>query len=252
MPRPFRLLGAVLLGATLLGTGCSDLPVGVYRIDVQQGNVLDETMLARLSPGMEKRKVRFVLGTPMLIDTFNQDRWDYVFTYSRRGGRIEQRQITLFFEDELLVRIEGDVHQGEGTRENTRGETLVLVPEEQRSEGFLDTVVPSFDFLRPDPEESPGRPQPSAAGEEAEGTEEADVEVSGPEESDAGDGELARAAPGPESGPPLPSAPGEADDEEEEEGWFGNLLQYLREATPASPAKDPEPSSPSGAAQSRQ
>ena len=161
---PPRIL--VLLAALLLGSACSrlpDMPIGVYRIDIQQGNVLDEDMLARLSPGMEKRKVRFVLGTPMLIDTFNEDRWDYIFTYSRAGGRIEQRQVTLFFEDDRLARIEGDVHRGDGTRQATRRETLVKVPEEAPSGGVLDALQPGLEFLLPGGEETldaPGTSEP--------------------------------------------------------------------------------------------
>lgn len=250
MPRPFRLLGAVLLGATLLGTACSEIPIGVYRIDVQQGNVLDEAMLARLSPGMDKRKVRFVLGTPMLIDTFNQDRWDYIFTLSRRGGRIEQRQITLFFEDELLARIEGDVHQGDGTREDIGGETLVLVPEEQRSTGFLDALESNLDFLRPDAQESSDPPEPSAPGEEAQQTEEANAGTSGPEEADAGETGLARAANTPESGSSPSPAAGEP--EEEDESWISNLLQYLEDAASPSGTSGAGPPSLPGSARDQQ
>ena len=152
MPRLSRLPGAALLLTALLGGACSKAPIGVYRVDVQQGNVLNEDMLAQLAPGMEKHKVRFALGTPILIDTFNQDRWDYIYTYSRGGGDIEQRRITLFFEDDRLARIEGDIHRGEGRREVTQGETLVQVPEERDSKGFLETLGSGIDFLRPTPD----------------------------------------------------------------------------------------------------
>ena len=151
--RPLRLM---LLGAALLGAACSGKVPGVYRIDIQQGNVLSEDMLARLSPGMEKPKVRFVLGTPMLIDTFNQDRWDYIYTHSRHGGTTEQRRITLFFEDDRLSRIEGDVRPGDGVRETTHRDSLILVPEEPRPEGFFANFKRGLRSLRPQREEAGG------------------------------------------------------------------------------------------------
>ncbi len=156
-----RVLRVLALAALLLTTACAKAPLGVYRIDVQQGNVLSEDMLAQLAPGMEKRKVRFLLGTPVLIDTFNQDRWDYIYTYSRGGGAIEQRRITLFFADERLERIEGDVHRGDERREVVRGETLVLVPEEENSEGFLRRLGSGLDFFRPDPASDDDAPAPA-------------------------------------------------------------------------------------------
>ena len=234
-----RGLHVLLLGALLLGTACSRVPLGVYRIDVQQGNVLSEDMLARLSPGMEKRKVRFLLGTPMLIDTFNQDRWDYIYTYSRGGGIVEQRQVTLFFEDERLERIEGDVHRGEGRREVIRGETLVLVPEQADSGGFFETLDSGLDLLRPDSETDVGE---SAA---------ADSESQSPSPTGTADDtppseEIARA--GADDGPAGES--GDGTPEEEEGGWLDNVLQYLQPLTSSS--SDDGPDSPSGRVEGRQ
>ena len=238
-----RLPGAALLCAALLATACSERPLGVYRIDIQQGNVLSEEMLARLSPGMEKRKVRFVLGTPMLIDTFNQDRWDYIFTYSRGGGKTEQRQITLYFEDERLLRIEGDVHRGDGYRESTRGETLVLVPEEQRSRGLFDALEPGLDFFRSDRVGASGDPASPAPGEGAESTEEETgaetLEAQETARSEAGTVQGAAGAIEPEV------------EEEDPEGWFKTFLHYLKPRPPASRTEDPGPPSSPGAAQGR-
>ena len=239
MVNSVRVLHVLLLGALLLATACSRVPLGVYRIDVQQGNVLSEDMLAQLSPGMEKRKVRFLLGTPMLIDTFNQDRWDYIYTYSQGGGIVEQRQVTLFFEDDRLERIEGDVHRGTGRREVTREETLVLVPEEESSGGFFESLETGLDFLRPDSETDVGE---SATP---------DSESQSPHLTGAGDDtppseEVARADADDE-----PTAePGDGTLEEEEEGWLENVLQYLQPLTSSSPDDGPAP--PSGRAEGGQ
>ncbi|MBT6278287.1 MAG: outer membrane protein assembly factor BamE [Chromatiales bacterium] len=85
---------------------------GIYRIDVQQGNVIDEDMLQRLELGMSKRKVRFILGTPLIRDAFNTDRWDYVYTYEPGGGQRVQRSIAVLFEDDALSDVLGDVSPG--------------------------------------------------------------------------------------------------------------------------------------------
>ena len=149
MPCHFRLLPFVMLIAA-----CSAKVPGVYQLDIQQGNVLDAPMLARLSPGMEKRKVRFILGTPMIVDTFNQDRWDYVYAYSQGGKGAEQRQITLFFENDRLMRIAGDVHPAEAVGERATRETLVIVPEERAAQGFFSVFEPVFDIFGAKPKDS--------------------------------------------------------------------------------------------------
>ena len=243
MSCPSRLFRAALLAVALLGTACSNVPLGVYRVDVQQGNVLSEEMLAQLTPGMEKRKVRFLLGTPILMDTFNQDRWDYIYTFARGGGTIEQRQITLFFEDERLVRIEGDVHRGDGSRKTMPGETLVLVPEEQRSKGFMDVLRPRFDFL--DFGDGHGT-RCSEAGIRRVGDGRRNKRGRDPD-SGVGRGDTGRGGGRggdrdrqrrPDSEAPEATLVAGEDDE----GWFRNFLQYLDDAV-STPADDPASSS---------
>ena len=134
----FQPLLVPLLGyALLLSGGCSrvtlptvdDLPI-VYKIDIQQGNVMTQDMVAQLQRGMSKAKVRFIMGTPMIMDTFHSDRWDYFYSLQEGGGDRAQRHISLFFEDEKLAYAEGDVRASLGRLqiERQRG-TLVDVPE---------------------------------------------------------------------------------------------------------------------------
>ena len=97
--RPIAAILGVLL--TLGAGGC------VYRINIQQGNYLEPAALEQLSVGMTRSQVRYLLGTPMLPDAFDSDRWDYVFYFKR--GRLrdpEQRRVTVFFEDDKVTRIE--------------------------------------------------------------------------------------------------------------------------------------------------
>jgi outer membrane protein assembly factor BamE len=98
---------ALALGA------CQNVPMlpGLkpYRMDIQQGNVVTQEMVAKLKPGMTRQQVRFVMGTPPIADTFHQDRWDYVY-YLNKGGQVrEHRRLVLLFEGDTLKRIEGDV-----------------------------------------------------------------------------------------------------------------------------------------------
>jgi len=79
----------------------------IYKQNVQQGNALEQEDLDELYIGMNRRQVLFVLGTPSIRDPFHQDRWDYVQTYSRRGGPLVQRTVTLRFENDALTEIVG-------------------------------------------------------------------------------------------------------------------------------------------------
>lgn len=78
----------------------------VYRIDVEQGNVLDEKMISQLQTGMTQRQVTYLLGTPMIRDTFNQNRWDYFYSMRTGKGKYDRRRITLTFNGDLLATIE--------------------------------------------------------------------------------------------------------------------------------------------------
>ncbi len=104
-------IGAVAI-ITCLGlalSGCSSIIFpGVYRIQVRQGNVITEEMVAKLKPGMTRRQVRFIMGTPLIEDTFNKDRWDYVYM-ARRGRKItKQARISLVFDGDRLASYSGD------------------------------------------------------------------------------------------------------------------------------------------------
>lgn len=92
-----------------LVAGCSTPKIGPHRIDVQQGNALNQENVSRLKPGLNRAQVRFLLGTPLVVDPFRTDRWDYVYLHYKAGKLTEQRRITLFFEGDTLARIEGDL-----------------------------------------------------------------------------------------------------------------------------------------------
>jgi outer membrane protein assembly factor BamE len=80
----------------------------IYKVDTQQGNLFDKATVEALKPGMSKRQVRLVMGSPAVISPFDQDRWDYVSTIRRGRNRMETKDLTLYFKDDALVRIDGD------------------------------------------------------------------------------------------------------------------------------------------------
>ena len=66
-------------------------------------------MIAKLQPGMTRSQVRFALGTPLVVDPFRKDRWDYVYMLMKQGEVKERRRIVVVFKDDKLVGLEGDV-----------------------------------------------------------------------------------------------------------------------------------------------
>ena len=94
----------LLLGSAIL-TGCSGL---LYRIDIQQGNVVTEEMIVKLKANMTRSQVRFVLGSPLITDAFHHNRWDYVYLFAPGGRVAEEKRLTVFFENDRLIKISGD------------------------------------------------------------------------------------------------------------------------------------------------
>ena len=99
----------LLVFLLLFLAGCSWPTLSPYKVDIQQGNYVDQEMVAKLKPGMSKSQVRFALGSPLIADAFHQDRWDYVFRQQKGGGVPEQRIVTAIFDGDRLVRLEGNV-----------------------------------------------------------------------------------------------------------------------------------------------
>jgi outer membrane protein assembly factor BamE len=92
-------------------TACS---ISTYRIDIQQGNVVTQESISKLRPEMTRAQVKFVLGTPLVTDTFHPDRWDYFYKFDKAGNPREQRRLTLVFQDDKLKHILGDVAVANG------------------------------------------------------------------------------------------------------------------------------------------
>ncbi len=197
-------LRPILLAFVLLA-GCAMPTIPVlpaltpYKMDIQQGNVVTQEMIAKLQPGMTRSQVRFALGTPLVADLFHADRWDYIFLYQKAGVVIEQRRIVVIFKDDKLVRIEGDV---------------VPASSGSAAQGGAGTDKPKPAVSATKPEVAAAKPRPEAAPPplQAEG---ANV-VTGAGEP-VGGSEIAREE----------KAKDEKPKEREQRGFFGRMLEKL-------------------------
>ncbi len=105
----FRILTILL--SFLFISACS-IPK-VYKLTVQQGNIVTQDMIDELKVGMTKRQVAYVMGTPLIRSPYQQDRWDYLYTLERRDKIVKDYQVTVFFNEDIYTHFEGEVPQEE-------------------------------------------------------------------------------------------------------------------------------------------
>ena len=112
----------ILLSTCLFLSSCT-----VHKIDIRQGNLVTQEMLDQLELNMPANKVRFILGTPLIVDVFHQNRWDYLYSFQVSHEIRKQRRVTLFFDkNQQLINIDGDVKIGK-----SRPKTPLLPLEEE-------------------------------------------------------------------------------------------------------------------------
>jgi outer membrane protein assembly factor BamE len=108
----------LILLAALMATACTHTP------DVVQGNVVTDAQLAKLAPGLEKRQVLYLLGTPLLTDPFHADRWDYFYDFKPAGEQGPRYRVTLQFDGDRLAHV------------NRTGDTPANAAEAAEKKGF--------------------------------------------------------------------------------------------------------------------
>lgn len=105
----YSLLAITILTASLALSGCGVLKFpDVYKIDVQQGNIINQEMVDQLKPGMTQRQVRFVMGNPIIQDTFQPERWDYYYEMNKANGEQTKERMTVYFSDDKMTHFTGD------------------------------------------------------------------------------------------------------------------------------------------------
>lgn len=136
----------ILLGSLMLG-GCTtimnNLP-GVYTLDIQQGNRVSQDMINQLKPNMNKRQVLYIMGSPMLIDVFHKNRWDYLYSNQLGGEPREQARISLYFEGETLVGVQGDFKPVSNAKRVSK-ESTVNVPKRDLDQSLWGKTTRLFD-----------------------------------------------------------------------------------------------------------
>lgn len=95
------LICSGFLTAIISQSGCAEFP-GVYKVAIEQGNILTQEMVAKLEKGQSKEQVRFILGNPLIIDTFSEDRWDYAYRTKRGKKYTSQSNLIVYFENGAL------------------------------------------------------------------------------------------------------------------------------------------------------
>lgn len=166
-----------VLPLALLLAACSsvNVPLSPYRIDVQQGNALEQESVEKLKLGLTRSQVRFLLGTPLLVDPFHNNRWDYVFNYRKAGKLAEERRLALFFDGDVLVRIEAEGMPAKG--ENTPAKPVEpaspvekpseTAPEPAKSAVAAPIVAAPVPVVVTQPLAETAKPEPVAAVEAA-------------------------------------------------------------------------------------
>lgn len=89
----------------ILISGCGWNPV--YKTEQHQGNYVTQSMINQLEPGMSKEQVRFVMGTPLLVDAYHPDQWHYLFRHRDKEANFEEKRMILHFEGNQLAHMEG-------------------------------------------------------------------------------------------------------------------------------------------------
>ncbi|PJE77524.1 Outer membrane protein assembly factor BamE [invertebrate metagenome] len=104
-------MSALLTGCASSTDGGSKLInfPGAYRIDIQQGNVITQDMVNQLRLGMTRNQVLYVMGSPLLKDSFDRNRWDYVYSLQPGNKKRHQENLILFFDNDKLIKIDGSV-----------------------------------------------------------------------------------------------------------------------------------------------
>jgi outer membrane protein assembly factor BamE len=89
------------LGSALSSSAC------VYRINIQQGNFLDQSAVDQVKDGMTRSQVRYLLGTPMVADSFDKERWDYIYYLKKgRSGHVDSRRVTVYFDGDKVAKLD--------------------------------------------------------------------------------------------------------------------------------------------------
>jgi outer membrane protein assembly factor BamE len=135
----------IVLSLLLAGCGSTIPTIKPFKMDIQQGNVVTSKMLLQLRPGMTKSQVKFIMGSPLIVDSFHKDRWDYFYQLRQAGKIVEQRRVILDFDKDLLTKVRGDVvpqgTAGAATgNESSVAKTITVEPKPKQEKSWSEKL----------------------------------------------------------------------------------------------------------------
>lgn len=158
-----------VIAASLMLASCdyilTNLP-GVYTIDVQQGNIVDQAMIDQLRPNMNKRQVLYIMGSPMLVNFFHQKRWDYLYSAQPGDGEKEQKRISLFFDNDQLIGVQGDFKPSAVPVIKASDEMTVDVPKRDLEKTLWEMITGLFDYEGADDHPKSGQSDIKSPGDQ--------------------------------------------------------------------------------------
>jgi outer membrane protein assembly factor BamE len=137
-----------LIASIFLLTSCSyflDRIPGVYSLDIQQGNMISQDVINQLRPNMSKRQVLFVMGSPMLKDIFHERRWDYLYSLQAGGNPRVQKKISLFFDGDKLIGVQGDYRPSNIAGLKLSNEKTIDLPKRVLDKTLSESILGFFD-----------------------------------------------------------------------------------------------------------
>jgi outer membrane protein assembly factor BamE len=148
-----KLLFSFSLLASLTLASCStvlnNLP-GVYTLEIQQGNIVDQNMINQLRPNMDKRQVLYIMGSPMLVDYFHKNRWDYVYSVKTSGEDMVEKKVFLVFKEvdgtDKLAGLYGDFKPSNLPVVKPSDEKTVDLPKREIDRTLWEMITDLFGF----------------------------------------------------------------------------------------------------------
>jgi len=116
----------------------------IYTLDIQQGNIINQEIVDQLRPNMTKRQVLYVMGSSMLVDVFHQKRWDYIYSEQPGGKERTQKRLSLFFEGDRLVSVQGDLRPSSMPVKKPSNETTVDIPKRNFDKTLWEKITGLF------------------------------------------------------------------------------------------------------------
>ncbi len=132
-----------LLTLSACSTVMNNLP-GVYSLDIQQGNMISQEIIDQLRPHMTKRQVLYIMGSPMLVDVFHHKRWDYIYSDQPGGKERTQKRVSLFFVNDKLSSIQGDLRPSTLPVKRESNETSIDIPKRKLDKTLWEKITGLF------------------------------------------------------------------------------------------------------------